>query len=602
MKWIGQHIYDLVARFRNDVYLEDISTGTIASGGNLGLDSNNKIVKAAEVGSSVDLASEVTGTLPVANGGTGATTLTSNSILTGNGTSAVQAESTLSYTSEILTIGANDSGEAVIERHLNGSDVGGDLSVKAGNGTGTNKVGGDLNLYGGTSTGAAGGGKIAFFASPGGGASGSTASTQAEVGSINSSGNLQIDGTITTGSTLAMSNAGLVSVAAQTNITSLGTLTALDVDNINLNDKTITVTGDTDDTFSIVTGAAGATTLTTHDQAGTAGHFEIAADGDITLDAAADISLEAGGSDISISADHVTITSSSAQDPQFKLISTTNDANGCQLQLRNNKGAAGADGDGIGAIRFIGDDAAQTQTEFGKVICQVSEADDTDEAGKMRIMVATSDGTTTALTNGLILEGEHATAGEVDVTIAAGAASTTTVSGNLKVTTGIELGHASDTTLARSASGKVTIEGNEIQTTNVHHHFLNAGFFLSTQYSRYVPLNGSLNEQNTSTSSPEYTHFTWPYDGYVKKMMLRTETDMGSTGLTLYKGASGAAVTTALGVVTETVSASNAVEFDFTSVTNTYSKGDTMAIKVDPTDDPDGGQNITIELVFDLTT
>jgi len=47
MKWIGQHIYDLVARFRSDVYLDDISTGTIASGAHLGLDSNNKIVKAA---------------------------------------------------------------------------------------------------------------------------------------------------------------------------------------------------------------------------------------------------------------------------------------------------------------------------------------------------------------------------------------------------------------------------------------------------------------------------------------------------------------------------------------------------------------------------
>ena len=85
-------------------------------------------------------------------------------------------------------------------------------------------------------------------------------------------------------------------------------------------------------------------------------------------------------------------------------------------------------------------------------------------------------------------------------------------------------------------------------------------------------------------------------------MILRTETDMGSTELKLYKGASGATVSTALGAVTETVAASNAVEFDFTSVSNTYSKGDTMAIRVDPTDDPDGGQNITIELVFDLTT
>ena len=48
MKWIGQHIYDLISRFRNDVYLENISSGTIASGGNLGLDANNKIVKANE--------------------------------------------------------------------------------------------------------------------------------------------------------------------------------------------------------------------------------------------------------------------------------------------------------------------------------------------------------------------------------------------------------------------------------------------------------------------------------------------------------------------------------------------------------------------------
>jgi len=46
MKWIGQHIYDLISRFRSDVYLEDVSSGTIASGSNLGLDSNNKIVKA----------------------------------------------------------------------------------------------------------------------------------------------------------------------------------------------------------------------------------------------------------------------------------------------------------------------------------------------------------------------------------------------------------------------------------------------------------------------------------------------------------------------------------------------------------------------------
>ena len=50
IKWIGQHIWDFTSRFRSDVYLESISSGTIASGGNLGLDSNNKIVKQDDAG------------------------------------------------------------------------------------------------------------------------------------------------------------------------------------------------------------------------------------------------------------------------------------------------------------------------------------------------------------------------------------------------------------------------------------------------------------------------------------------------------------------------------------------------------------------------
>ena len=71
MKFIGPYIEKLIARFKNDVYLEDVSTGTIASGGNLGLDSNNKIVKnTVGGGGTTDLTSDVTGLLPIANGGT----------------------------------------------------------------------------------------------------------------------------------------------------------------------------------------------------------------------------------------------------------------------------------------------------------------------------------------------------------------------------------------------------------------------------------------------------------------------------------------------------------------------------------------------------
>ena len=166
----------------------------------------------------------------------------------------------------------------------------------------------------------------------------------------------------------------------------------------------------------------------------------------------------------------------------------------------------------------------------------------------------------------------------------------------------INLGADTDTTIARVSAGEISVEGVGVQLKNMHHHFIHAGFYLAYPYSRYIPLNGSLNEQNVATSTPEYVNYTFPYDGYVKKMILRSETNMGSTNLKLYKGASGATVTTVLGDVSATVGASAAVEFDFTSVSSAYSKGDTMAIKVDPTEDPDGGQNITIELVFDLTT
>ena len=52
----------------------------------------------------IDLAADVTGTLPVSNGGTGATTLASNGILTGNGTSAIQSETNLTFDGSTLSV------------------------------------------------------------------------------------------------------------------------------------------------------------------------------------------------------------------------------------------------------------------------------------------------------------------------------------------------------------------------------------------------------------------------------------------------------------------------------------------------------------------
>ena len=290
MKWIGQHIYDLASRFRNDVFLEDISIGTIAFGAHLGLDSNNKIVRAADGGGDL------------------------TSIVAGTGLSGT------SLTGPIPTLNVDAS--------------------------------------------------------------------QTQITAVGTIGTGAWQGTAITAAYIA---------AAQTNITSLGTLTALQVDNININANTIT------------------------------------ASSDLTLDVTGDIDIDAGGEEVTVDSDVFTFLSGVSNKPIVRIRKTGNDTTAPEFRFQKDKGAVGVDGDDIGVINFVSDDTVQTQTTFARILAEVSEADNTDEAGKLTLSVAESDGTTTALTAGLVIEGEHATDGQVNVTIAAGAASVTTVAGDLTV-------------------------------------------------------------------------------------------------------------------------------------------------------------------------
>jgi len=72
MKWIGQHIYDNISRFRDDVYLEDLSTTTETSV--LVVDSDGKVSKSTSI--TGDITSVVAGVGLSGGATSGAATLT----------------------------------------------------------------------------------------------------------------------------------------------------------------------------------------------------------------------------------------------------------------------------------------------------------------------------------------------------------------------------------------------------------------------------------------------------------------------------------------------------------------------------------------------
>ena len=270
MKWIGQHIWSLISRFRSDVYLEDISTGTIASGGNLGLDSNNKIVKATVSGGGGGTATDIT----VADESSD-TTCFPLFVTAATGDLAPKTDSQLTYNSSSGELGC-----------------------------------GALD----TNTGAI------------------------TCGAIGSSGSGSFQGTL---------------------------------------------------------------------------------------------SLE----------------------------SSNNDSGGPTVNLIKTRGGsvAAVDDDEIGDIRFKGENSTGTEEiYYSRIQSTISEADDTDEAGKLVISVAASDGSTSSLNPGLTLEGEHATGNEVDAIIGNGTASTTTIAGTLKM----------GTTPAMTNAGLLSV-GNQTGITGV---------------------------------------------------------------------------------------------------------------------------------------
>ena len=378
MKWIGQHIWSLISRFRNDVYLEsvtesaqdhvvgidadgklykqDVSTGDItgvtittdSGGGSAATDTSGSADFSILGSSGVDVTNSGTtitatavpaeidhdslnnfvanehidwtadqGATNIHSGNYTNTTYTSsdfdhnsltnyvaaehyrwdndnsgtatihannitdlhgagvdgsaNQLLTDDGDGSVTSEASLTYDSEILTIGNDDNGFANVTRAAHSDGGGGALWVSAGSATNgqTNQTGGHLYLRAGAATGNAAAGNIVFFTSPPGGSG--------------------------------------TSLQAHRDIASLGSSSGIPTFTLN------EAPGSSSDFFRITTTANGATTISTTDAAGTDaflnitpdGNFAVSASGtagvagtDITLDASNNIELNADGGQV----------------------------------------------------------------------------------------------------------------------------------------------------------------------------------------------------------------------------------------------------------------------------------------------------------------
>jgi hypothetical protein len=299
MKWIGQHIWDFISRFRTTVYIENLETSSEENV--LVVDSDGKVTKNTTLGGS-DLTITDAGDNRIVTSSGGSALLaetyatfqnnanTSTLILysnedtddqfkiltTTNGLTDIRTvddggatahihlgpdgDLKLEPVSEIIEVGVDNDDVTTIKKRAHSDNNGGRLYIKSADATAgqTDKDGGMLVLYGGVGTGTGTTGPIAFYGGPPAASTGTSINTARQISKLHSPN---------TTSTI----------------------------------QEWYEPGSGTDSFSIDVTANGATTLITNDGGGTSANLQITADGTaelagttVTLDSAADIELEVG--------------------------------------------------------------------------------------------------------------------------------------------------------------------------------------------------------------------------------------------------------------------------------------------------------------------
>jgi len=394
MRWIGQHIWDQVSKFRNTVdFSEDVTFYQPVN------DADPKI----SIGSSDDERLKIR----VAYQGTTTQSAQLAQFITHTESGTANDGRFQFWPDEVKVLSIDDGGidfEAGFGISINGTDI---LTDSSGTATLSNIDALDATTI-----------STLNAALTAGDITGVTAGTGMTGGGTSGALTLNVIGG--TGITANANDIALTNglIADGSNITSLGTLTALTVDNIGINGDTITASGD--------------------------------------------LALVATGNDITVDSDTFTITSSTADQPIVKLLNTTDDDQASQLvfeKLRDDD--AVANGQNLGEIWFRGQDSAQNTEDYAYIHGEIDVSASGQESGKLKLGLANHDGGNGA---GLILTGGSED-NEIDVTVGLGANSVVTIPGNIDLAGDIDVDGTLETDALTIAGATIAAIGTSSITT-----------------------------------------------------------------------------------------------------------------------------------------
>ena len=135
---------------------------------------------------------------------------------------------------------------------------------------------------------------------------------------------------------------------------------------------------------------------------------------------------------------------------------------------------------------------------------------------------------------------------------------------------------------------------------NDFYHIMNSGFYATDANGDYIPLNGTLLEQTSTTNVNESVAFVVPFDCELEFVLVRSEAACNSSVVGLHISSADTEVpnTTAQDTVTvDMASDDTAYKFDFRLEDNKVGAGQIVAIKFDPTNTP-YDTNVTIVWKF----